>query len=177
MSIEFSHSVMSDSLLPHGLQHVRLPCPSPTPGACSNSCPSSRWCHPTILSSVIPFSSCLQSFPTSGSFPMSQFFATAFTGYTVAVFIRVGKCCQENQAPGKGCFTLLISSSVCCWVVLRRGSANPIFTLPSGSPGGSASGVGGVWQVVWKQDNWLYLPVCSCSSQGHPHDCPFTQQG
>ena len=59
-----------------GLQHARLPCPSPNPGACSNSCPSSRWCHPTISSSVVPFSSCLQSFPASGSFPMSQFFTS-----------------------------------------------------------------------------------------------------
>ena len=65
---------MSNSLRPHGLQHARLPCPSPTPRACSNSYPWSRWCHPTISSSVIPFSSCLQSFPASGSFPMSQFF-------------------------------------------------------------------------------------------------------
>ena len=65
---------MSDSLWPHGLQHARLPCPSPTPGACSNSCPLNRWCHPTISSSVVPFSSCLQSFPASGSFPTSQFF-------------------------------------------------------------------------------------------------------
>ena len=65
---------MSDSLWPHGLQHARLPCPSPTPGASSNSCPSSQWCHPTISSSFIPFSSCLQSFPVSGSFPVSQFF-------------------------------------------------------------------------------------------------------
>ena len=69
---QVSHSVMSDSLWPRGLQHSRLPCPSPTPGAYSNSCPSSRWCHPTISSSVIPFTSRLQSFPTSGSFPMSQ---------------------------------------------------------------------------------------------------------
>ena len=74
MYYQFSRSVMSNSLQPHGLQHARLPCPSPTPGACSNSCPSSRWCHPTISSSVDPFSSCLQSFPASGSFPMSQFF-------------------------------------------------------------------------------------------------------
>ena len=59
---------MSDSLQPNGLQHARIPCPSPTPGAYSNSCPSSQWCHPTISSSVIPFSSCLQSFPASGSF-------------------------------------------------------------------------------------------------------------
>ena len=75
-SAQFSHSVMSDSLRPHGLQHARLPCPSPTPRACSNSCPSSRWWHPTILSSVIPFSSCLQSFPASESFPVSQFFTS-----------------------------------------------------------------------------------------------------
>ena len=67
---------MSDSLWPHGLQHARLPCPSPTPGACSNSCPLSQWGHPTISSSVIPFSSCLQSFPASGSFPISQFFTS-----------------------------------------------------------------------------------------------------
>ena len=75
-SVQFSHSVMSNSLKPHWLQHARLPCPSPTPGAYSNSGPSSRWYHPTISSSVIPFSSCLQSFPASGSFPMSQFFAS-----------------------------------------------------------------------------------------------------
>ena len=67
---------MSDSLWPHELQHARPPCPSPTPRAYPNSCPLSRWCHPTISSSVIPFSSCLQSFPISGSFPMSQLFAS-----------------------------------------------------------------------------------------------------
>ena len=67
---------MSDSLQPDGLKHTRPPCPSPTPGACSNSCPLSWWCHPTISSSVVPFSSHLQSFPASGSFPMSQFFVT-----------------------------------------------------------------------------------------------------
>ena len=72
-SAQFSCSVMSDSLWPHGLQHTRLPCPLPTPGVCSNSCPSSQWCHPTISSSVISFSSCLQSFPASRSFPVSQF--------------------------------------------------------------------------------------------------------
>ena len=72
-SVQFS-SVMSDFLWPHGLQHARLPCPSPTPGACLNSCPLNRWCHPTITSSVVPFSSHFQSFPASGSFPISQFF-------------------------------------------------------------------------------------------------------
>ena len=69
-------SVVSNSLRPHGLQDARPPCPSPTAGACSNSFPSSQWCHPTISSCVIPFSSCLQSFPASGSFQMSQFFAS-----------------------------------------------------------------------------------------------------
>ena len=66
---------MSDSLWPYGLKHTRLPCP-PSTGVCSNSCPSSRWCHPTISSSVVPFSSCLQSFPALGSFLMSQLFAS-----------------------------------------------------------------------------------------------------
>ena len=72
---QFSRSVVSDSLWPHEPQHTRPPCPSPTPGVHPNSCASSRWCHPAISSSVVPFSSCLQSFPASGSFPMSQLFA------------------------------------------------------------------------------------------------------
>ena len=76
LSVQFSCSVMSDCLQPRELQHARLPCPSPSPGACSNSCPSRQWCHPTISSSVIPFSSCLQSFPAWGSFLKSQFFAS-----------------------------------------------------------------------------------------------------
>ena len=79
MYIQFSSVrslLMSDSLRCHGLQHTRPPCPSPTPRACSNSCQLSQWCHPTVSSPVIPFSSCLQSFPASGSLPMSQFFAS-----------------------------------------------------------------------------------------------------
>ena len=75
MKFQFTHSVLSDSRQPHGLQQMRLTYLSPTPGACSNLCPSSQWCHPTISSSVIPFSSCLQFFPASGSFAKSQFFA------------------------------------------------------------------------------------------------------
>ena len=75
-SVQFSCSVVSDSLWPHGLQHARFPCPSPTPGAYSNSCPLNWWCHPNISSSVTPFSSRLQSFPASGSFPRSQFFTS-----------------------------------------------------------------------------------------------------
>ena len=75
-SVQFSLSVMSDSLRPHGLQDTRLPCSSPTPRACSNTCLSSWWCYPTFSSSVVPFFSCLQSFPESGSFLMSQLFSS-----------------------------------------------------------------------------------------------------
>ena len=75
-SVQFSCSVMSDSLWPNGLQYTRLPCPSPAPRVYSNSCPLSRWCHPTISSSVVPFSCLLQSFPASGSFQMSQLFTS-----------------------------------------------------------------------------------------------------
>ena len=85
ISVQFSHSVMCDSLWPHGLQHARLPCPPSTPRACSNSCPSCWWCHPAILSSVVPFSSCLQSFPASGSFPMNQFFESG--GQSIGVWV------------------------------------------------------------------------------------------
>ena len=76
LTVQFTCSDVSDSLGPHGLQHARLPCPSPTPRAYSNSCPSRWWCHPTISSSVIPFSFCLQFSPALESFPMSQFFAS-----------------------------------------------------------------------------------------------------
>ena len=75
-SVQFSCSVMCDSLWPHELQHARIPCPSPAPGACSNSCTSSWWYHPTISSSVVPFSSRLQPFSASGSFPVSHFFTS-----------------------------------------------------------------------------------------------------
>ena len=82
-SVQFSRSVMSDSLRPYESQHARPPCPSPTPGVYSNSCASSRWCHPAISSSVTPFSSCPQSLSASGSFPMSQLFT--WGGQTVGV--------------------------------------------------------------------------------------------
>ena len=88
-SVQFSRSVLSNSLWPHGLQHDRLSYPSPTPGACSNSCPSSRWCHPTISSSVVPFSPCLQFFPASGSFPRSQFFASGGQSIVVSASASV----------------------------------------------------------------------------------------
>ena len=77
-SVQFSRSVVSNSLWPHELQHARPPCPSPTPRVYANSCPLSWWCHPTVSSSVVPFSSCPQSFPASGSFQMSQLFSLLF---------------------------------------------------------------------------------------------------
>ena len=87
-SVQFSHSVLSNSLRLHGLQHSRPPCPSPTLWACSNSCPSSWWCHPTISSSVIPFSH-LQSFPASGSFSMSQFFTSSGQSIGISTSVSV----------------------------------------------------------------------------------------
>ena len=82
----FSNSVVSNSFQPHRLQHASPPSPSPPPGVCSNSCPLSWWCHPTISSSVIPFSSCLQSFPASGSFQMSQFFVSGGQSIGISAF-------------------------------------------------------------------------------------------
>ena len=88
-SDQISHSVASNSLRPHGLQHSRLPCPSPTPRACSDSRPLSQWCHPTISSSIVPFSSYLQSFSKSGSFPMSQFFTSGGQSIGVSALASV----------------------------------------------------------------------------------------
>ena len=84
ISVQFSCSVLSDSLWPHESQHARPPCPSPTPGVYSKSCPSSWWCHPAISSSVVPFSSCPQSLPASGSFPMSQLFAWGSFSFSIS---------------------------------------------------------------------------------------------
>ena len=98
-SVQFSCSVVSNSLWPHQLQHTGLPCPSPTPGACSNPCPLSRWCHPTISFSVITFSSCLQSFLASGSFPKSQFFASGGQSIGVSASASVFPMNIQNRFP------------------------------------------------------------------------------
>ena len=97
--VQFSRSVVSDSLWPHGLQHARSPCPSPTPTVYPNSCPLSRWCHPTISSSVIPFSSCLQSSPASGSFQMSQFFASVSQSIGVSTSTSVLPMNTQDWSP------------------------------------------------------------------------------
>ena len=96
---KFSRSVVSDSLWPHGLQHARPPCPSSTPGVYSNSCPLSQWCHLTISSSVVPLSSCLQSFPASGSFQMSQFFISGGQSIAVSAVISVLPMNIQNWFP------------------------------------------------------------------------------
>ena len=98
-SVQFSCSVMSDSLWPHGLQHTRPPCPSPTPGVYWNSYPLSQWCHPTISSSVVPFSSCLQSFPASGSFQMSQFFTSCGQSIGVSASASVLPMNTQDWSP------------------------------------------------------------------------------
>ena len=98
-SVHFSRSVVSDSLQSHELQHARPPCPSPTPGAYSNSCPLRRWCHPTISSSVIPFSSRLQSFPASGSFQMSRFFASGSQSFGVSASTSVLSMNTQDWSP------------------------------------------------------------------------------
>ena len=90
-----SHSGISNSLWPHRLLPAMLPCPSLSSGACSNSCPSSRWCHPTISSSAVPFSSCLQSCPASGSFPMSQFFTSG--GQSIGVLASTSVLTMNTQ--------------------------------------------------------------------------------
>ena len=87
--IQFNHSVLSNSFQPYGLQHGRFPCPSPAPRICSNSCPWSWWCHPTTSYSIVPFSSCFQSFPASGSFPMSWLFASGGTSIGVSASASV----------------------------------------------------------------------------------------
>ena len=98
-SVQFSRSVMSNSLQPHGPQHTRPSCPSPTPGVYSNSCPLSRWCHPIISSSVIPFSSVLQSFPASGYFQMSQLFTSGGQSIGVSVSTSVLPMNTQDWSP------------------------------------------------------------------------------
>ena len=124
-SVQFSCPVMSDSLQPHGLQHARLPCPSSTPEACSNSCPSSLWCHPTISSSVVPFSSCLPSFPASGSFQISQLFTSGGQSIEVSASVSVlSMKIQDWFSPGltglislqsKG-FSRVFSNTTVLWI-------------------------------------------------------------
>ena len=117
-SVHFSHSVMYDSLWPHELQHARPPCPSPTPWVYSNSSSSSRWCHPAISSSVVPFSSCPQSLPASGSFPMSQLFAWGSQSSGVSVSASVLPMNTQDLSP----------SGWTAWISLQSKGLSRVFS-------------------------------------------------
>ena len=114
LSVQFSHSVVADSLRPHESQHARPSCPSPTPRVYSDSCPSSRWCHLAISSSVVPFSSCPQSLPASGSFPISQFFA--WSGQSIGVSVSASVLPVNTQDWFSLGWTGCISFSLYCSV-------------------------------------------------------------
>ena len=146
----FSCSVMSNSLWPHRLQHTSLPCPSPTPGTCSNSCLLSQRCHPTILSSVAPFSFCLQSFPSSGSFPVSQFFTSG--GQSIGVSASGASVFPMNihdwfpwgwtgwiSLQSKGLSRVFSNTTV---------QKHPFFTLPYPVPLGNQKSLLYVWDLV-----------------------------
>ena len=141
---------MSDSLQPHGLQHARLPCPSPTPRACSNSCPSSQWCHPTISSSVVPFS-CPQSFPASESFPLSQLFTSGGQ--------RIGVSASASVLLMNICFQSLVITYVhaCSVTLVMSNSLRPCRLKPAGllCP----------WDSPGKNIEWVFSPP----PRDHPH--------
>ena len=122
---QFSCSVMSASLWPHGLQNARLLCPSPTSGAYSNSCPPSQWCHSTTSSSVGPFSSCLQSFPTSGSFPMSQFFASVSQNIGASASASVLPMNTQDSFPLGWTGWISLLSKLGSWHLINIHSNNP----------------------------------------------------
>ena len=128
----FSCSVMSESLQPHGLQHARLPCPSPTPGACSNSCPLSRWCHSIASSSVVPFSSCLQSFPASGSFPVSRLFTSG--GQSIGASASASVLPMNIQLTIKE-LSVCAKSLQSCLTLQQHGLKPARFLSPWDSPG------------------------------------------
>ena len=117
-SVQFSCSVVSDSLQPHESQHTRPPCPSPTPRVYSNSCPSNRWCHPTISSSVVPFSSHPQCFPASGSFPRSQFFPSGSQSIGVSASTSVLPMNTQDWSP----------LGWTCWISLQSKGLSRVFS-------------------------------------------------
>ena len=149
-SVQFSHSVVSNSLQPHGLQHTRLPCPSPTPGVYSNSCPLSQWCHPAISSSVVPFSSHLQSFPASGSFQMSQFFASGGQNIGVSASVSVLPMNIQDWFPlgWTGWIALQLSGVKSCFLVHHKEWQTATF-IPQSSSAVTFGGGSICWVTVW----------------------------
>ena len=140
-SVQFSCSVMSDSLQPHGLQHARLPCSSPTPEVCSNSCPSSWWCHPTISSFIFPFSSCLQSFPASGSFLVSHFFSSG--GQSIGVSASASVLPMNIQDWFPSGFTDLISWPPVGFFILLLSLSEKAMTPHSSTL---------AWKIPWTEE-------------------------
>ena len=136
---------MSNSLQPHGLQHARLPCPSPTPRAYSNSCPSNQWCHLIISSSVVPFSSCLQSFPELGSFPMSQFFASG------------------DQSIGISASTSVLPMNIQDWFPLGLTGWNSL----------QSKGLSRVFSSTMVQKHQFFSAQLSSQSSSHIHTWPL----
>ena len=135
-SVQFSRSVMSDSLRPHEPQHARPPCPSPTPRVHSNSRPSSRWCHPAISSSVVPFSSCPQSLPASASFPMSQLFTWGGQSTGVSALASFLPKNAQDWSPSEWTGWISLQSKV----ILGRQKIEKIYTGSSPTSSGSSSG-------------------------------------
>ena len=117
-SVQFSHSVMPNSLWTHETQHARPSCPSPNPRVHPNPCPSSQWCHPTISSSIVPFSSCPQSFPVSGSFPMSQLFASGGQSIGVSASASVLPMNTHDWSP----------LGWTCWISLQSKGPSRVFS-------------------------------------------------
>ena len=144
-SVQFSRSVVSNSLQPHELQHARPPCPSPTPGVHSVSRPSSRWCHPAVSSSVVPFSSHLQSFPASGSFQMSQFFTSG--GQRIGVSASTSVLPKNTQGWSPSEWT--------GWISLQ------------------SKGLSRVFSNTTVQKHWFFSAQLSSQSNSHIHTWPL----
>ena len=144
-SVQFSCSVVSNSLRPHESQHTRPPCPSPTPRVYSNSCPSSQWCHPAISSSVVPFSSCPQSLPASGSFPVSQHFA--WGGQSIGVSASTSVLLMNTQD--------LSPSGWTGWIFLQ------------------SKGLSGVFSNTTVQKHQFFGAQLSSQSNSHIHTWPL----
>ena len=144
-SVQFSSSVVSNSLRPHEPQHARPPCPSPTPGVYPNSCPLSQWCHPTISSSVGPFSSCPQSLPASGSFPMSQLFTWG------------------GQSTGVSASTLVLPMNTQNWYPLGR----------TGWISLQSKGLSRVFSNTTVQKHQFFSAQLSSQSNSHIHTWPL----